>query len=354
MMTTVLVVDDERGPRESLRMILKDGYDIATASSAEEAVRAVQTLRPAAVLLDIRLGSVDGIETLRLIRSIDRNAQVAMITAYASVETARLAMQLGAADYLTKPFDMGSVRDVVRGLVARHEALEFDSDFVRSLQEANISLAQTVGQYQEQVRINYAGTMEALITAIDAKDRFTRDHSVRVNLFARALSEELGLPREEIEIIGTAGMIHDIGKIGISEGVLGKNGKLTPEEWLEMKKHPTIGAEIISRVPSLEKVLPGVLEHHERPDGKGYPRGLEGDAISPIASILAVADSIDAMSSHRVYRAALHHEQITEELLRGAGSQWVAEVVHAAVRIRLPRRREEFTAPPGRLTFDLQ
>jgi putative two-component system response regulator len=346
-MSTVLVVDDERGPREALRMILKDEFTVLTADSGESAAALVRSDRPDAVLLDIRLGLVDGIEALRAIRTIDQAAQVAMITAYASVETARLAMQLGAVDYLTKPFDYTAVRQVVRGLVARREAVDNSSEAIQNLQEANAALTQRITVYQEQMQTNYSGTIVALISAIDAKDRYTRDHSIRVALLAQAISEELSLPADVVKAVRIAGLIHDVGKIGIPELVLRKQGKLSADEWIAMKRHPTIGADIISPVPSLAAALPGVLEHHERPDGKGYPAGLAGGAIAPVARVLAVADAIDAMSSTRAYSGPLDPERVTGELLGGAGTQWFPEIVNAAVRLRLPRRHHEYTAPQG-------
>lgn len=351
-MPTVLIVDDEFGPRESLRMILKDEFNVVTADSGSAAADAVRKSNPDAILLDIRLGREDGIEVLRTIRSINPEAQAAMITAYASVETARLAMQLGAVDYLIKPFDIGTVRQVVRSLVARRTALHQDTLKLQKLQEANAALTNTVWQYQEQMQNNHAGTVVALISAIDAKDRYTRDHSIRVSLLSQALAEELGLSKEEIRVVRIAGLIHDIGKIGISENVLRKIGKLTPEEWQEMKTHPVIGADIIAPVPTLAIAMPGVLQHHERPDGRGYPEGLAGNAISEVGSILAVADGLDAMSSDRTYRKALDPDRVMDELLIGSGTQWSAEVINAAIRIRLPRRHQEFQAPPGKFPFD--
>ena len=333
-------------------MILKDEFTVLTADGTETATTAVRDGCPDAVLLDIRLGRSDGIEVLRMIRGIDQSAQVAMITAYASLETARLAMQLGAADYLTKPFDCNTVRNVVRDLVARRIAVRQDTKRLQSLEEVNATLTMAVTQYREQMENNSSGTVVALITAIDAKDRYTRDHSVRVSLLCQALGEELGLSKIDITTARIAGLIHDIGKIGVPEAVLRKQGKLTAEEWLEMKRHPTIGAEIIGSVPSLSAAVTGVLQHHERPDGKGYPNGLSGDQISVIAAVVGVADSLDAMSSNRVYSSALHPDRINDEFVMGAGSQWSAEVIEAALRIRLPRRHHEYQAPIGRFPFE--
>jgi response regulator RpfG family c-di-GMP phosphodiesterase len=349
---TILVVDDELGVRESLRMILKDEYRVLTADCGEAAEEMVRAAGPDAVLLDIRLGRSDGIEVLRSIRAIDSATQVAMITAYATIETARLAMQLGAVDYLTKPFDCTTVRGVVCDLVARKDAAQKDSEQIQTLRKTNEALKHAVTRYQDQMQDNYTGTVIALISAIDAKDRYTRDHSVRVSLISQALAEEMGLNQDQIRTARLAGLIHDIGKIGISESVLRKAGKLTPDEWTEMKRHPALGADIISPVPSLAPAVPGVLEHHERPDGKGYPRGLSGNAISIVGNILSVADSVDAMSSDRVYRGPMPPDRIVDELLMGTGAQWAADVVDAAIRLRLPRRHHEYQAPPGRFPFD--
>jgi HD-GYP domain-containing protein (c-di-GMP phosphodiesterase class II) len=136
------------------------------------------------------------------------------------------------------------------------------------------------------------------------------------------MARSLGMTDEEVERYRLAGMVHDVGKIGVPEAVLRKPARLTDEEFAEIKKHPLVGYTILKDIPQMEPVLPGVLHHHERWDGKGYPHGIAGEAIPPLARVLALADTFDAMSSHRAYRKARPRKEVLEELLRCAGAQF--------------------------------
>jgi len=173
------------------------------------------------------------------------------------------------------------------------------------------------------------GALRALINAIDAKDSYTCGHSDRVALIARRLGEQLGLNRQQREQLYLAGLLHDIGKIGIPDSVLLKAGKLTEEELGQIKRHPERGHAILKHLSHLTEVLPGVLHHHERWDGRGYPHGLGGEAIPLAARIIAVADAYDAMTSSRPYRRAMPEEKAEDILRRGAGSQWDRRVIEA-------------------------
>ena len=173
------------------------------------------------------------------------------------------------------------------------------------------------------------GVVRALINAIDAKDAYTCGHSDRVALIAKRLAMQMGLDRRECERVYMAGLLHDIGKIGVPDHVLGKPDRLTEEEFAQIKLHPEIGYSILKHVRQLQYVLPGVLHHHESVDGSGYPMGLEGQQIPLYGRILAVADSYDAMTSTRAYRKAMPQSKAEAILREGAGKQWDSDVVEA-------------------------
>jgi len=185
---------------------------------------------------------------------------------------------------------------------------------------------ENVAKLSEQ-REFFFGTLSALTASIDAKDRYTLGHSERVALLAKKAAIELRLPREQVETYHIAGLVHDVGKIGVPEAVLTKAGKLTEEEFAQMKRHPEIGYGILKDIPSMGPALPGVLHHHERWDGNGYPRKLAGDKIPLIGRVLALADTFDAMSSNRSYRPALPRDKVLAEIRRCAGSQFDASLV---------------------------
>src|SRR5262249_5998636 len=178
------------------------------------------------------------------------------------------------------------------------------------------------------------GLTRSLTSALDAKDSYTYGHSERVARIAVELGRELKLPEDEISDIYLAGLLHDVGKIGVRDEVLLKPDRLTAEEYEHLKQHVTIGYAILSDLRPIRHLLPGVLYHHERWDGKGYPDGLAGEAIPLLARILAVADAYDAMSTRRPYREAMPVSQVADTPRRGAASQWDARVVEAFVHCR--------------------
>lgn len=175
--------------------------------------------------------------------------------------------------------------------------------------------------------MTFIGTVKALSAAIDAKDQYTQGHSERVAMLSEMLALEVGFTTEEAERVRISGLVHDVGKIGVSEAVLCKPGRLTDGEFDMIKTHPRIGYEIMKDIPDLHDILPGVLHHHERWDGKGYPSGLAGEEIPQMARIMALADTFDAMSSNRAYRSGMPREKVFAEFKKCAGSQFDPELV---------------------------
>lgn len=187
--------------------------------------------------------------------------------------------------------------------------------------------------YQDQHDL-FMGSLRALTSSIDAKDPYTCGHSERVAHLAVLLARAIGMTEDEVETVRIAGVIHDVGKIGVPEDVLRKQGKLTDDEFDEIKKHPEIGHTILRDIPLMAPMLPGVLHHHERWDGRGYPNKLAGDQIPRIARILALADTFDAMSSTRSYRAAMPREKVLEEIRNCAGTQFDPELAPVFAQLK--------------------
>jgi len=197
-----------------------------------------------------------------------------------------------------------------------------------SLLEANRDLSQAHTSLQE----NFRQTIVGFARAIEENDRYTRGHSERVSLYARLIAEGLSLPSEQVEIVVQAGLLHDIGKIGIRYEKLNKPGKLTPEEMAMFRQHPAKGKRILEPIPFMKELIPGVYCHHENWDGTGYPQGLAGEEIPLLGRVMAIADTYDAMTSDRAYRRALDHEVACGELRRCAGSQFDAKLVDVFLR----------------------
>jgi len=193
---------------------------------------------------------------------------------------------------------------------------------------------ENVELYEDQRRM-FFGTIRSMSGALDAKDRYTRGHSDRVAYLSAEIARKLGLSDDEIERIHISGILHDVGKIGVPESVLCKPGRLTAEEFDAIKRHPQIGYDILKDIPSLEDVLPGVLHHHERYDGKGYPHGLEGEDIPFMARIIGVADTFDAMSSNRAYRSKMSRDVVLGEIRAVSGSQLDPAAAEAFLQLDL-------------------
>ncbi len=187
------------------------------------------------------------------------------------------------------------------------------------------SVLETSFLYEQQA-VMFLGTISSLIRALDAKDPYTRGHSDRVAALARQLARKAGLGEKLAERYHIAGLLHDVGKIGVPEAVLCKPGRLTDEEFSCIMRHPEIGYNILDGVPGMADLLPGVMHHHERYDGKGYPHGLAGDAIPLIARVLCLADTFDAMSSNRAYRSAMTRDTVLGEIRKCAGTQFDPEL----------------------------
>ena len=185
-----------------------------------------------------------------------------------------------------------------------------------------------VALYDEQ-RDLFLGTVSALSAAIDAKDRYTRGHSERVAWLAGRLATAAGMSEEQAERVRIAGIVHDVGKIGVPEAVLQKPGRLTEQEFDLIRQHPVIGYNILKDITPLKDVLPGVLHHHERWQGGGYPEGLAGEQIPLFGRLLAVVDTFDAMSSARAYRPAIPRDRVLSEIAACAGTQLDPKFVEA-------------------------
>jgi putative nucleotidyltransferase with HDIG domain len=192
--------------------------------------------------------------------------------------------------------------------------------------------------------------MQVLATvgaAAEIKDRYIRGHPERTSEVAAALAEEMGLSSEQVRNIKIAGLLHDIGKITVSESILNKPGKLTKREFANIKDHPIVGATLVSQVKGFEQVIPIVRHHHERFDGKGYPDGLTGEEIPLEARIMSVVDVFDALTSERSYRKGLSREEATAELERGAGTQFDPVVLEAFLALAEARGDGSAGLPPS-------
>ena len=319
----ILIVDDEEIIRKLLHQTLsKEGYQCQEAGSADQAVDKLLNNRIALVILDIKMPGKSGTELLPEIKLRYPDTAVIMATAMTDTTIAIQCMKQGAYDYLTKPFNLEEViLSVERALEKRRLELE-NRDY-------QLHLEQKVEEQARKIRTSFFHAITALVYALEAKDVYTGGHSQRVTEMSVAVARELDMPQNSIDKIRLAGLVHDIGKIGIRESVLTKPARLTDEEFQHIKYHCEIGERILNPIVDNEEILMMVRHHHERYDGAGYPDGLSADQIPLGARIIAVADSYDAMTSERPYREAMSTEAACAEIKRCKGTQFdpkVAEV----------------------------
>ncbi|AUT01476.1 two-component system response regulator [Nostoc sp. CENA543] len=295
----VLVVDDHTASRMTAVALLSlEGYTVIEAESGYIAVEMVKQQQPDLVLLDVMMPGMDGFEVCQLIKQEEntRLIPVIFITALNDRRSRIQGIEVGADDFLSKPFDRVELVARVKSLV-RQKRLNEDLDHA---EQALFSIAR----------------------AVESRDPNTGDHCERLAKIGQIFGEYLNLPRCQIRDLGWGGYLHDIGKVGIPDAVLLKQGELTPEDWEIMKQHVMIGEKICQPLRSMQGVIPIIRHHHERWDGSGYPDGLKGNEIPYIAQVFQIIDIYDALTSERPYKKAFTPEEALCIMLDETDSGW--------------------------------
>ena len=330
----VLVVDDEGSIRTSVQGFLRDaGYQVEIAEDTQSARELLAAGDYDVVLSDIVLPGGSGVVLLKAIRDASPDVQVIMMTGEPNVETASEAVRAGASDYLAKPVSQVAILAAVRRAAQAKRMLDEN----RRLQEENRryqdDLEQMVARRTSELNEALEGTIHAMSLVVESRDPYTAGHQQRVAELARAIAGKMGLTGEVIQTVYFAGVIHDLGKLSVPAEILSRPSKLTAAEFELIKVHPVSGYEILKTVAFPWPIAEAVLQHHERLDGSGYPRGLSGDEVLPVARILSVADVVEAMASHRPYRPARGLEAALAEVTGKRGELYAPDVVDACVRL---------------------
>jgi putative nucleotidyltransferase with HDIG domain len=358
---TVLFVDDEVNILKALQRLLRSEHmNVLCASRAQEALELLDKQPCQVVVTDQRMPEMSGVDLLSQVRQRYPDIVRMMLTGYTEMDVAVDAINRGEIYRLiTKPwnddelratirqaFDHSDLKNEIKRLnqVTREQNFKLQ-DMNRNLEGKVRDRTKQVAEKHQELRTAYIQTIRALAEAVDAKDAYTRGHSERVGVYASKITREMNYQKEFIERVYIAGLLHDVGKIGVRDAVITKPERLTPEEYAEIKQHPTIGAKILEPVDFLSDVAPCVRHHHEWYDGsdKGYPDRLSGDAIPLPSRIILVADTVEAMTSDRPYRKALPLDIVYTELTKYSGSQFDPACVSAFLRL-LEREGESFLA----------
>lgn len=330
----LLVVDDDASVRQIVAELLtEEGYAPLTAASADEALALMRTEPLPLVISDVKMPDKDGLTFLRELRAEFPDCAVLMMTGYGQVESAVEALRWGASDYLLKPIRANHLSAAVLRALDRRRVVYEAQLYQRALEGAVEEKTRALEHAYHEISETYRITLEALVTALDARECETGSHSQRVVRFSLAIGDRLGVSGKDREDLARGALLHDIGKIGVPDHILLKPGRLTEEEWVEMRKHPEIGARIISGIEFLAPAAAIVLSHQERWDGHGYPQGLAGADIPLGARIFAIADTIDAITTDRPYRRGRAFAHARAELVKYAGTQFDPRVVEVAAQI---------------------
>jgi putative nucleotidyltransferase with HDIG domain len=336
---TLLVVDDEEAIRNAMRKYLtQQGYEVTVAATGEEALDVLRRQKITGILLDVNLPGTNGIDLVPRIMELEPSVALLMLTAVNDATSAALCMQRGALDYLLKPIDLAHLgRAISRALERRHTLLEGQQINQWLKEEVAMRVAERRLEQATQERISVA-TLEALVNALEAKDPYLRGHSARVADLSAGVAAHLQRPDEEIEVIRTAGRLHDIGKIGIREEILNKHGPLSDDEYEHVKQHVLVGCQILAPLVHLGEVINLVRSHHERWDGFGYPDRLVGESIPLGARIIGAVEIYDALTTARPYQEKMAPDDAVERLRELVGTA-IDPAIHEALEAVVSRHQ---------------
>jgi putative two-component system response regulator len=313
MRETILIVEDNPALREGLHDILEmEAYTVLTAGHGEEALKQIEMVTPDLIISDIAMPVMDGYAFFALVRA--RPAWVSIpfifLTARGERDEIMKGKDMGAEDYLVKPLGRDELLNAVRGRLSRSHQLR---------------IAQLYRAYED--------SLTALANAIDVRDSSSVGHVERVRDYTQAMADVLGYQGRILQQIRFGAILHDLGKITISEDILLHPGPLSEAAWVEVRRHPVAGADMIRHIEFLRPAAPIIRYHHERWDGGGYPDGLKGEKIPLGARIVAVADSFDSMTINQVYRQALSAGQAFAEIRACSGAQYDPAIVQAFTQV---------------------
>ncbi len=330
----ILIVDDEAMIRDLLFAALsREGYSCVQARDADEALTILNSTAINLVLCDIMMPGKSGVDLLKEAKALLPDLSIIMITALSDMNTALSCIHLGAEDYIVKPFSIDRISITVRNLLEKQRLLLENREYSYGLEKKVLDQTNQIRQTMQELNKAYEQTLTTLMRALDAREKEIGSHSERVMNYTHLLASTYGVKNTALVHMTKGALLHDIGKIGVPDNILLKPGKLTVDEWLEMKRHPQIGFDILSGIPFLKEAADFVLAHHERYDGKGYPSGLAGTEIPLSARIFAVVDTLDAMTSDRPYRKAMTFTAMLEEVKLCCGSQFDPVIVDVFLQI---------------------
>jgi putative two-component system response regulator len=331
----IIIADDDSMVRTTVSRILEMfGHQVFAAASGRDVIDLVDDSFDV-IVLDINMPDMDGFATMNKLNELNYDIPVLFLTGAGTMDYAVKAIHLGAYDFLTKPIEDLDIFNVkIRRAIEKRMYVLQERQYKAALEDDIQSQAMQLAE-QNDLLLTYSKSLEkatvqlmsSLQNAMEEKDYYTAGHTMRVTEYALMLGVAMELSESEILVLRRAAQFHDIGKLVIDLSCIQKPGKLTDEEWMLIRKHPGVGANIIKPLGFMEREQFIIRHHHERMDGRGYPDGLTGDMLDDLTKIIIVVDSYDAMTSKRNYRKNMSMDQALEELYRCSGSQFDPNVV---------------------------
>ncbi len=334
----ILVADDEEGNLSLVEaMLLRLGYEVILARDGEDTLAKVKQTPPNVILLDDLLPKIDGFEVTRRLKmdEVTQTIPIIMMTTQQDIEYKLKALEAGVDDFLTKPIDEAELRARVSSLLKVKAYNDHIRQYPKELDAEVTKRTKDLTKALEKIKIASLDTVYRLSRAAEYKDEDTGAHVQRMSHYSSAIARGMALGDEFVENILWAAPMHDIGKIGIPDRVLQKPAKLDPDEWVIMKQHTTIGAEILKDASAdfIKLAAEIAFTHHEKWDGSGYPQGLKGSDIPLAGRIVALADVFDALTSERPYKSPFPLEKALAIIKEGRGQHFDAQVVDAFLTI---------------------
>jgi len=321
---TILIVDDEPAGRETLESILEpEGYYLVLAENGYQAIEKAKAVQPDVILLDVMMPGMNGFEVCRHIRNEKELAEVPILflTALDDRQSLLNGLEAGADDFISKPFDRYELRARLLGITRLNR--------YRKLMNERKNLEET----HKQLLFAYDETIEGWSRAMDLRDKETEGHSQRVTELTLKLASAFGIPKQDLVHVRRGALLHDMGKLGIPDSILLKAGKLNDEEWEFMRQHPQLAYNMLYPIEYLRPAMDIPFCHHEKWDGTGYPRGLQGEQIPLAARLFAIVDVWDALTSDRPYRKAWEREKVLTYIKEESGKHFDPNVVEAFLQL---------------------